>query len=65
MQQMGLIALRHVESSQTRDRTHVPCIGRRILNHRTTKEVLFFSFNMISSLLRRKANCVPVVVINS
>ena len=26
-------------SSLTRDRTHVPCIGRWILQHRTTKEV--------------------------
>ena len=25
-------------SSQTRDQTCVPCIGRRILNHRTTRE---------------------------
>ena len=35
----GLVALRHVESSQTRDQTRVPCIGRWILNHWTTKEV--------------------------
>ena len=28
---MHLVALRHVESSWTRDQTHVPCIGRRIL----------------------------------
>ena len=34
-----LVALRHVGSSQTRDRTHVPCIDRRILNHCITKEV--------------------------
>ena len=26
-------------SSQSRDQTHVPCTGRRILNHWTTKEV--------------------------
>ena len=26
-------------SSQTRHPTHVPCIGRQILNHRTTREV--------------------------
>ena len=25
---VGFIAPRHLESSQTRDRTHVPCIGR-------------------------------------
>ena len=30
----------HVKSSWTRDRTHVPCIGRWILNHQTTREVL-------------------------
>ena len=29
---MGLVALWHVESFQTRDRTLVPCIGRKILN---------------------------------
>ena len=40
----GLIASRHVESSQTRNRTHVPYIGRWILNHRTTREVLFLLF---------------------
>ena len=34
----GLVALRHVGSSQTRARTLVPCIGRRILNHCATRE---------------------------
>ena len=38
---MRLIALRHVESSWTGDRTHVPCIGRQILIHRATREVSF------------------------
>ena len=38
----GLVAPRHVGSSQTRDRTRVPCIGRRILNHCTTKEAYLF-----------------------
>lgn len=28
----------HVESSQIRDRALVPCTGRGILNHRTTRE---------------------------
>ena len=28
---MGLVAPRHVKSSQTRDQTHVPCISKRIL----------------------------------
>ena len=35
-----LAALQHVGSSQTRDRTHVPCIGRQILTHFATREVL-------------------------
>ena len=29
----GLVAPWHVGSSWTRDKTHVPCIGGRILNH--------------------------------
>ena len=41
---MGLVALYHVESSQTRDRTCVPCIDRQFLNHHTTREVLNNSF---------------------
>ena len=28
----------------TRDQTHIPCIGRHILNHWTTREVPSFSF---------------------
>ena len=34
----GPVAPRHVESSQTRARTCVPCIGRQILNHCATRE---------------------------
>ena len=37
---MALAAPRHVGSSRTRDRTHVPCIGRQILTHFATREVL-------------------------
>lgn len=37
----GLVAPHHVESSETGDRTHVPCSGRRILNHSTIREVLY------------------------
>ena len=29
---------RHVGSFQTRARTHIPCIGRQILNHCATRE---------------------------
>ena len=35
---MGLVAPRHVGSSQTRARTRVPCIGRQIRNHCATRE---------------------------
>ena len=34
----GLVAPRHVGSSQTRARTRVPCIGRQIFNHCATRE---------------------------
>ena len=36
----GLVAPRHVGSSQTGARTRVPCIGRQILNHCATREAL-------------------------
>ena len=35
----GSFAPQHVGSSRTRARTHVPCIGRQILNHSATREV--------------------------
>ena len=41
---IGLVAPRHVGSSQTRARTRVPRIGRQILNHCTTREALIFIF---------------------
>ena len=34
----GPVAPRHAGSSQTRAQTHVPCIGRQILNHCATRE---------------------------
>ena len=43
---MGLVAPRHVGYSQTRDRTRVPCISRRILNHCATREVPQISFQI-------------------
>ena len=36
---IGLVAPQHVDSSQTRYRTHALCTGRQILNHWTTREV--------------------------
>ena len=42
----GLSCSLHVESSWTRDWTHVPCIGRRILIHCTSREVpTLYDFN--------------------
>ena len=43
----GLVAPRHVGSSRTRDRTRVPCIGRRILNHCATREARLVHFKML------------------
>ena len=48
----GLVAPRHVGSSQTKDQACVPCIGRLILNHQTTRESLSLIFNKVPS-------CVP------
>ena len=39
----GLAALRYMKSSRTRDQTRVPCIGKQILIHCTTREVLEFT----------------------
>ena len=51
----GLAAPRHVGSSRTRDWTRVPCTGRWILNHQTTRKVpsAFFTsrFNFIIWIL--------------
>ena len=41
----GLVAPRHVGSSQTRARTRVPCIGRQILSHCATREAPEPDFN--------------------
>ena len=40
----GLVAPQHVGSSRSRTRTHVPCIGRQILNHCATREARQFFF---------------------
>ena len=39
MGHMGLVAPQHVGSSRIGDQTHVPCTGRRILNHWMIREV--------------------------
>ena len=43
----GLIAVGHVESSQTRDQTCVPWIGRWLPNHWTTREVQLSFFDFV------------------
>ena len=45
LQLVGLDALWHMESSRARDLTHVPCNGRQILNHCTSREVPFIHFH--------------------
>ena len=44
----GLIALRHVGSSPNRDGTCVPCIGRWILNHWTTRKSIHLQYMCLS-----------------
>ena len=41
-------------SSQTRERTHVPCTGRQVLNHWTTRELPFITFQ--KSYLMKKSS---------
>ena len=41
---MGLFVFQHMGSSQTRDWTCVPCIGKWILNHWTTREVWLYAY---------------------
>ena len=43
----GVIAPRHVGSSQTRARTRVPCIGRQTLNHCAIREALSFLIGIV------------------
>jgi len=49
---MGLVALQLVESSQTRDQNHVPCIGKWILNHWAIRPSFDFFKNMTKVMLK-------------
>ena len=52
----GLVAPRHVGSSQTGARTRVPCIGRQILNHcatREAQEIFFKCMYMMAKISKR------------
>ena len=53
LQPTDLVALLHVKSSQTRDRTPVPCIGRQVFNHWTIREIprLLFDYGIPSGIL--------------
>ena len=48
---VGLVALWHMESSQTRGQTCVPCIGRQILIHCTTRDVQMNIFYLEHDLM--------------
>ena len=48
---MGRAALRHVGSSWTRDWPCVPCTGRQVLNHWTTREAPSGLFQNVNSVL--------------
>ena len=54
---MGLSGLRQVGSPRTRGRTHVSCIGRRILSHWTTREA------SVLQVLTNAPGCVPSRVV--
>ena len=46
----GLVAPHHMRSSQTRNQTHAPWIGRQILSHWTMREVQYYFFSIIKTL---------------
>ena len=47
----GLVAPRHVGSSRTRARTRVPCVGRQVLNHCTTREALLLQILILHVII--------------
>ena len=55
----GLVALQPVGSSQSRDRTHVSCIGGWTLSHRSAREVPRVFYTLFS------IECVACVTTNS
>ena len=61
----GLVAPRHVGSSQTRARTHVPCIGRQILNHCATREApqVPFLMDIWGVQLEATKNCSAITIL--
>ena len=57
---MGLAASRRVESYRMRDQIHVPCTGRQILTHCTTKKSSASCSFVISFNIR---NCLPILLL--
>ena len=61
----GLVAPRHVGSSQTRAQTRIPCIGRQTLNHCATREALdFFYRTFFLFLIWSCRSCLYILEIN-
>ena len=58
-------APRHVESSQTRARTRVPCIGRQILNHCATREAPYYSLILVFRTFVKKSVNVHIIYLQS
>ena len=52
----GLAAPRHVGSSRTKAQSHVPCIGRWILNHCASREVTLLLFNVTFRIIINTAS---------
>ena len=59
----GLVAPRHVGSSQARARTRVPCIGRRILNHCATREAPFLNLFKNTITISEKKIVISIEVV--
>ena len=60
LQFMGLTALQHVVSSWTRAQTHIPCTGKQIPNHWTTREVPQYYSSWLWHLPLRLFSMFPV-----
>ena len=57
----GLVTLWHVQPPQPGHQTHVPCMGRQILNQWTTREVPRARFYLLSLFCLVMANtCVDL-----
>ena len=58
----ALVASQHVGSSQTRGQTHVPCIGRQILIHQTTREVLQIVIQKETTCIITITTCITIII---